>query len=837
MPDYFAASGDPATSASGSSAVMRADLAAIALGFTKIAGYTGNGGKILAINAGGTAQEAITTTGTGSGVRATSPSFTTSVISASASFDVFNTTATTVNAFGAATSLTIGATTGTATIRNATVAISGATAFTVTPPATFSGAITYGGVTLSNSVTGTGAMVLATSPTIATPVINSAAHVGGTWVADATWTLPAFTLGGTVTSNGQSFSGTIADLGTVTTADINGGTIDGVTITSPALAGTVTGTYAFGGTPTINVATAVGGTWTAAATWTLPALTLGGTVSGGGQQLNNVIIGTSTPLAGSFTTLSSTGNTTLGDTSGDTLTINAGTWTIGSNWTATRSAGALATGAVNIQTWTVNFTGDAGGATQGRALLLQGVASGANSFAESRTLLSRADWGGTVLSAQAVSVGGEVRVTNTGSLTTATVFNASVQVTSSGNITTANGFLAGAPSLTSTGAITTNYGFRAGNIGHATLVTNAIGHQADDMTAAVTLTAGFRSQMSSGTGKWGFYASGTADNAFAGNVRIGSTTAPTVALDVTGAVLISTTAGITGVLTLGGAIVGPATATVFNTVSTTVNAFGAATTLTLGAGAAASATLSFTTGIALNTGAITSDQTTVALLNTTATTVNAFGAASTALNIGHASGTNTVLGASTFSQAMTASAGLTLSGSSGTLKTGANNGTVETGVTAVYYGDGVNVTAVLTLTNVVVVVGDFVTLGVGALLFTLPTGACLIRDSYMSVAITGVTTLNDTPDAGLGTVIASGAIALLDGTATFENIITGTTMPDTNGTPVVKSAGPTAGAPLEITTGGAHTVYFNMADGWNVNPDDSGLLNGTVVIHYTRQNG
>lgn len=35
---------------------------------------------------------------------------------------------------------------------------------------------------------------------------------------------------------------------------------------------------------------------------TLPAFTLGGTVSGGGNQLNNVIIGTTIPLAGTFTT-------------------------------------------------------------------------------------------------------------------------------------------------------------------------------------------------------------------------------------------------------------------------------------------------------------------------------------------------------------------------------------------------------------------------------------------------------------------------------------------------------------------------------------------------------
>lgn len=43
---------------------------------------------------------------------------------------------------------------------------------------------------------------------------------------------------------------------------------------------------------------------------TLPTFTLGGTISGGGNQINNVIIGTSTPLAGFFTTLSATTSVT-----------------------------------------------------------------------------------------------------------------------------------------------------------------------------------------------------------------------------------------------------------------------------------------------------------------------------------------------------------------------------------------------------------------------------------------------------------------------------------------------------------------------------------------------
>jgi len=57
-------------------------------------------------------------TGTGVAVFGTSPTITTSILTGSTSFSVFNTTATTINAFGAATSVIIGATTGTTRIRN-----------------------------------------------------------------------------------------------------------------------------------------------------------------------------------------------------------------------------------------------------------------------------------------------------------------------------------------------------------------------------------------------------------------------------------------------------------------------------------------------------------------------------------------------------------------------------------------------------------------------------------------------------------------------------------------------------------------------------------------------
>jgi len=57
---------------------------------------------------------------------------------------------------------------------------------------------------------------------------------------------------------------------------------------------------------------------------TIGAFTLSGTVAGGGNQLNNVIIGTSTPLAGNFTTVSATTSvTTPSVTNAGTLALSA----------------------------------------------------------------------------------------------------------------------------------------------------------------------------------------------------------------------------------------------------------------------------------------------------------------------------------------------------------------------------------------------------------------------------------------------------------------------------------------------------------------------------------
>ena len=153
----------------------------------------------------------------------------------------------------------------------------------------------------------------------------------------------------------------------------------------------------------------------------------------------------------------------------------------------------------------------------------------------------------------------------------------------------------------------------------------------------------------------------------------------------------------------------------------------------------------------------------------------------------------------------------------------------ETGVTAVYHSDGTTTTATLTLTNVVLTVGSSENLGVGVLIFTLPAGNLTVIASAMSLAISGVSTTTDTPDVGLGTIIASGVVTVLGGTPTFENIQTGVAADDTNGTAEIAQ---TPGVGLAILTGDAHTVHFNAADAWGANADASGLVNGTVVLTY-----
>jgi len=96
----------------------------------------------------------------------------------------------------------------------------------------------------------------------------------------------------------------------------------------------------------------------------------------------------------------------------------------------------------------------------------------------------------------------------------------------------------------------TAFSAEQGGIGSGSTVTNQYGFSAQSSLTGGANNYGFYSNISSASARWNFFANGTANNAFAGNTRFGGTTAPTVAIDVTGAVLVS------GTITPSGGIVG-----------------------------------------------------------------------------------------------------------------------------------------------------------------------------------------------------------------------------------------------------------------------------------------
>ena len=166
-----------------------------------------------------------------------------------------------------------------------------------------------------------------------------------------------------------------------------------------------------------------------------------------------------------------------------------------------------------------------------------------------------------------------------------------------------------------------------------------------------------------------------------------------------------------------------------------------------------------------------------------------------------------------------------------------NNGTQGAGTLNVKeYGDGVNHVTKITLNDFVV--GSSVgaaSLAFGELLYTFPAGAQIIETLYMNVALTGTTNIAaDTPDVGIGSVMASGAVAVLGGTPTFEDYITGQTSGAISGanfievaTPVI--AGAFTGIALNISSS-TKTIYLNAADGWAGEGDVT--ANGTITIAW-----
>lgn len=165
-------------------------------------------------------------------------------------------------------------------------------------------------------------------------------------------------------------------------------------------------------------------------------------------------------------------------------------------------------------------------------------------------------------------------------------------------------------------------------------------------------------------------------------------------------------------------------------------------------------------------------------------------------------------------------------------------GTVPTGVTAIHYGNGSHITTVLTLTNVdlgaVVAAANEAH---GALIYTFPAGVHVHEVTYMNIGVVGAAGVKaDTPDLGIGSVIATGAVAVLGGTPAFEDYVTGQTMTDVDGTATVAMTGATAGVLSDISLNLATSVkavFLNIADGWAA-PSATLLASGTIVLKWNK---
>lgn len=236
--------------------------------------------------------------------------------------------------------------------------------------------------------------------------------------------------------------------------------------------------------------------------------------------------------------ISTRGTLTIGDAEADTLIYNSGTWTLNNRFTATRAVGTHESGTQSaLMSWFVTGAGAADGTSRPIANEFRLDLSGANAFPSAAGSFYRLRHIGSATLTTGRSLDIELAATNTGNITNARAVEIRLLSQASNTIAAGSAIFVESPTISGGGAITNISGLQIDNQGNSGIST-ATGVRVVDFTNSLVMR-GIHSSLSSGTGKHNLYIDGTADNVFAGNVRIGSTVAPTVALDVTGTAIIS----------------------------------------------------------------------------------------------------------------------------------------------------------------------------------------------------------------------------------------------------------------------------------------------------------
>lgn len=152
------------------------------------------------------------------------------------------------------------------------------------------------------------------------------------------------------------------------------------------------------------------------------------------------------------------------------------------------------------------------------------------------------------------------------------------------------------------------------------------------------------------------------------------------------------------------------------------------------------------------------------------------------------------------------------------LQNEANTIGVAPNTTMIPYGDGKNAVFVIDFSGLQIGAGipGAANLALGVLIGTLPAGFQVVEVTRMDVALNGDAPIQaDTPDVGIGSELANGAVAVLGGTATFEDYITGQTAADVNGTVTRAMTLPTAGSSMLLDSLATKTVFLNVAAAWS----------------------
>lgn len=176
-----------------------------------------------------------------------------------------------------------------------------------------------------------------------------------------------------------------------------------------------------------------------------------------------------------------------------------------------------------------------------------------------------------------------------------------------------------------------------------------------------------------------------------------------------------------------------------------------------------------------------------------------------------------------------------------------NIGTVTTAATttAVEHGDAINHLTVLTMTAFAIgTSADNAALAIGAKFYTWPTGVnILVENTAISGGVTAaISVTTDTPELGIGTVVASTATATLS-TGTWENLVDGgasgssvdaaAVAPDVAGTVFHKKSLTTVTPIIKSTGGAARDLFLNAAATWaDVAAAGAVTFTGTITIRW-----